>query len=329
MCGRLRTPTNWPHSWTTWARTNTSRGPSEYARWALTRIGDQRALPELVERLYAPYRDGYGRGYGLGDPHLPEVEDVLTPLQAHAEVLLPAVRQVLRDDGKGGALTCPFLRVLQAWGPAAAPAVPEVAALLDDARYSSSAIATLVAMGPAAASAVPAVRRCALLDFPVDRSRVAWAAWRLGGDRDTALRLIGEAALIEDEAHYRPVDLLGDFGPAAAPYADRVRQLMEQGDTWLRPQAAVALWSITGEPDPSVPVLEECLPPIARGGDTYGSFLFAVRALTRIGTISPASRAVLDTVRGFDQPLSTYGDYRAILQDETIRAAIDDVLALP
>jgi hypothetical protein len=28
----------------------------DHARWALTRIGDQRALPGLVERLYAPYR---------------------------------------------------------------------------------------------------------------------------------------------------------------------------------------------------------------------------------------------------------------------------------
>ncbi|WP_406740609.1 hypothetical protein [Streptomyces atratus] len=43
------------------------------ARWALTRMGDQRALPELVERLYAPYRDQYSRGYCVGDPHLPEV----------------------------------------------------------------------------------------------------------------------------------------------------------------------------------------------------------------------------------------------------------------
>ncbi|MBT2364438.1 hypothetical protein J7E88_03630 [Streptomyces sp. ISL-10] len=46
-------------------------------------------------------------------------------------------------------------------------------------------------------------------------------------------------------------------------------------------------------------------------------------------TPSPAVRAVLRTVQGIDQPLSTYGDYRAILPDETIRSAIDDVLALP
>jgi hypothetical protein len=134
----------------------------------------------------------------MSDPHLPEVEDVLTPLRAHAEVLVPAVRQLLRDDGVGGSLTCPFLRVLKAWGPAAAPALPEVVALLDDARYSLYAVDSLVAMGPAAASAEPAVRRCTVLDSPRNHHNVAWAAWRLGGDRDAALRLIGEAVLTEE-----------------------------------------------------------------------------------------------------------------------------------
>ncbi|MCX5427860.1 hypothetical protein OHU11_09250 [Streptomyces sp. NBC_00257] len=309
----------------------------DHARWALTRIGDRRALPELVERLHAPYKDQYSRGYCLSDPHLPEVEDVLAPLRAHAEILLPAIRRLLRDSdsdsdsgrGRGAPLTGPFLHVLQAWGPAAAPALPEVVALLDDARYSLAAVDALVAMGPAAAAAEHAVRRCTVLDAPGNHQKVAWAAWRLGGDHDTALRLIGEAVQAEEEPFCGPVHLLGDFGPAAAPCADRVRRLMENGDTWLRPRAAVALWSITGEPEPSATVLEEDLPPVAHGGDSYGSFLHALRALARIGTVSRTARAVLRTVRSFDRPLSTYRDHRAILQDETIRAAIDEVLALP
>lgn len=321
----------------------------DHARWALTRIGDRRALPELVERLHAPYKDQYSRGYCLSDPHLPEVEDVLAPLRAHAEILLPAIRRLLRDSdsdseggsgsgsdggsgsgrGRGALLTVPFLRVLQAWGPAAAPALPEVVALLDDARYSLAAVDALVAMGPGAAAAEPAVRRCTVLDAPGNHHHVAWAAWRLGGDHDTALRLIGEAVLTGERPFHGPVHLLGDFGPAAAPYAGRVRRLMEDGDTWLRPRAAVTLWSITGEPEPSPTALEEDLPPVAHGADSYGSFLHALRALARIGTVSRTARALLRTVRSFDRPLSTYRDYRAILQDETIRAAIDEVLALP
>ncbi|MER5281085.1 hypothetical protein ABT025_35890 [Streptomyces sp. NPDC002809] len=177
--------------------------------------------------------------------------------------------------------------------------------------------------------AQPAVRRCTVLDFPRNHHKVAWAAWRLGGDRDAALRLIGEAVLTEEEPFYGPLVWLGDFGPAAATYADRVRHVMEHGDTWARLQAAVALWSITSEPEPSVSVLEEYLPPVAHGDDTYGSFLDALQALARIGTISPAARAVLRTVQGFDRRLAAHRDYRAILQDEEIRSAIDDVLALP
>ncbi|MBX7548058.1 HEAT repeat domain-containing protein [Streptomyces sp. NPDC004232] len=301
----------------------------DHARWALTRIGDERALPGLVERLYAPYEGQYSRAYVSGDPRLPEVEDVLIPLRAHAQALLPAVRKLLRDDGVGGSLTCCFLEVLTAWGPAAAPALPDVVALLDDTRYSLHALDALVAMGPAAKSAEPAVRRCTVLDFPGNHHKVAWAAWRLGGDRDAALRLIGEAVLTGEAPLYGPVGLLGDFGPAAAGYAGRVRHVMEHGDSWVRLRAAVALWSVTGEPEPTGSVLEEYVHPVAGGGDTYGLFLDALRALARIGTVSPAARAALRAVRGSDRRLSTYRDYRAFLEDAEIRSAIDDVLALP
>jgi hypothetical protein len=308
----------------------------EQARWALTRIGDPRALPGLVERLHEPYRGQYSHAYCTGGPRRPEVEDVLTPLSAHTQTLLPAVRDLLRNDGMGGSLTGCFLKVLTAWGPAAAPALPEVVALLDDARYSLDALDALVAMGPAAQSAEATVRRCTVLDSPGNHHKVAWAAARLGGDSDAALRLLGEAVLTEEEPLYGPVHLLGDLSPAAARYADRVRQLMERGNSRLRLQAAVALWSITAEPEPSASVMEEYILlmadgrwPMADGGDSYGFDLDALRALTRIGTLTAAARAGLRTACDLDRRLSAYRDYRAILQDEKIRAAIDDVLTLP
>ncbi|WP_043671078.1 HEAT repeat domain-containing protein [Streptomyces xylophagus] len=296
----------------------------DHARWALTRVGDERALPGLVERSYARYQDQYSRAHSSGDPRLPEVADVLTPLVAHAEVLLPAVRRLLRDRS----LTRHFLEVLEAWGPAAAPALPEVVALLDDTQYSLTAVGVLVAMGPAAASAEPAVRRCTVLDVPANHLKVAWAAGLLGGDHDTALRLIGAALERADGPAHGSVGLLGDFGPAAARHADRVRHIMEHGDDWLRLRAAVTLHSITGEPEPSGSVLEEYLRPIAEDGDTYGSFRDALRTLARIGTVSPAARETLRTVRASDRRLSNYWDYRAFLQDEEIRSMIDNVLAL-
>ncbi|WP_158690436.1 hypothetical protein [Streptomyces sp. PsTaAH-124] len=301
----------------------------DHARWALTRIGDPRGLPGLVERLCAPYEGHYSRSYVMGDPRLPEIEDVLTPLGAHADALLPAVRARLRGGGADGAPVGRLLEVLTAWGPAAAPALPEVVALLGDTRWSLTAVDVLVAMGPAASSAADAVRGCAVLDHPGNRLKVAWAVWRLGGDRDTALRLIGEAVLAEEGSVYAPVGLLGDFGPAAAPYAAPVRHAVEHGPGWLRLRAAPALWSITGEREPSVSVLEEYVVPPADGDDSYGCFLDALRALTGIGTVSPGTRDLLRAARESDRRLSSYRDYRAFLRDEEIRSAIEDVLALP
>ncbi|MFF3460198.1 HEAT repeat domain-containing protein [Streptomyces sp. NPDC002730] len=305
----------------------------DYARWTLARIGDTRALPGLVEQLYEPYREHYSRSYCHGDPRLPDIDDVLVPLRAHADVLLPALRQVMRHhsarNGGHGPLTGAFLRVLEAWGQDALPALPEVVPLLDNARGSLSAADVLAAMGPAAASAEPALRGCTILDHPANHWKVAWAAWRIGGDATSALRLIGNAVLNEEGPFYGPVHLLADFGPSAAPYANRVRHIMKNTEGWHRIQAAVTLWSITGEPEPSTSVLEEFILPVADGDDRYGNFGEALRALTRIGMITPAVRTALRTVKGFDRRLSSDWDYRAFLQDEELRAAIEDVLALP
>ncbi|MYR55857.1 hypothetical protein GTY54_19845 [Streptomyces sp. SID625] len=58
----------------------------DHARWALTPIGDPRGLPGLVERLCAPYQGHCSRSYVMGDPRLPEVEDVARPALVRAAV---------------------------------------------------------------------------------------------------------------------------------------------------------------------------------------------------------------------------------------------------
>ena len=290
-------------------------------------------MPGLVERLYEPYREHYGRSYCVSDPQLPDVDAVLVPLRAHTDVLLPALREVMRHHathyGGHGPLTDAFLKVLKAWGPDALPALPEVVALLDEKSSSLPTIEALAAMGPGAASAEPALRAWKPLNWPGYQWKAAWAASHMGGDRTAALRLIGDAVLTEEGPYYGPVHLLADFGTSAAPYADRVRHIMENTQGLRGAEAALALWSGTGEPEPSISVLEEFVLPIADGGEGYELFGEALRALVRIGTLTPAARAALRTVRGFDGRLARERNYEAFLQDEELRAAIEYLLALP
>ncbi|KAB1990216.1 hypothetical protein [Streptomyces triticiradicis] len=298
----------------------------EIARWALARIGDPRALPGLVEQLRAQEEE-QGRSYIVGDPRRPDVKDVLIPLSAHADVLLPEMREALRQYEVRGGATRAFLEVLEAWGEVALPALPDLLPLLADTRTSFDAMRVLRALGPAAASAEPALRACRVLHDPGNHSFVDWTAACIGEDRAAALRLVGDAVMTMQGPGHGPIDVLARFGLDAAPYADRVRSLMENGAHWTRLTAAITLWSITGRAEPSLRVLEEFIMPIADGGDDFGFFRDALRALVRLGGISPAIRAALLTVRRSDRRLSAEGGYPMILQDQELRALIEQALA--
>ncbi|MGW1938775.1 HEAT repeat domain-containing protein [Streptomyces goshikiensis] len=190
----------------------------DLACWALTRIGDPRALPGLVERLVAPYRDMQGRGYCPSDPRRPDVVDVLRPLRAHAPLLLPAVREALRDE-------------------------------------------------------------------------IARKGWLVGELREV-LRAWGEDPLLPGEE--------APYPPAWQP------------------------------PPPDAEQAEAAVLAFAAGGDRYGEFRSALASLTGHGRRpAPAVRAALAALRDAERRLSPYRDYRAFLDDEEIRPAIDAVLALP
>ncbi|MBL1087660.1 hypothetical protein JK359_38000 [Streptomyces actinomycinicus] len=305
----------------------------DFARWALVRLGDPRGLPGLVESLWAPYREQFGRSWVAGDPRRPEMHEVLAPLREHADVLLPALLEEVRQDherhGDHGEIMATLLHVAEAWGPDALPVLPVVLPLLKDTRYSLRVVDVLLAMGPGAASTASAVRDAVVLDHPANHHRTAWAAWRIaGGDDGTALRLLGEAVHDEQASPYGPVLLLSDFGPAAAAHAGRVREVMENA-AYGRVTAAVALWAITGDPGPTLAVLEEVVVRFTGDDDRYGDLAEALRGFLRIGTVTPAARRALRLVGARDARLSNHRDYRAVLDDQELRSAIAAVLALP
>ncbi|MFJ1709874.1 HEAT repeat domain-containing protein [Kitasatospora sp. NPDC088346] len=298
----------------------------EIARWALARIGDPRALPGLIEQLRAQEEE-QGRGYCTSDPRRPDIKDVLIPLRAQADVLLPAMREAIRQGGARGGATRGFLEVLKAWGKDSLPALPDLLPLLTDTWTSVDVLGVLRAMGPAAASAEPALRTCQVLDYPGNHSFVTWTAAYISKDREASLRLIGDPVMTAEVPELGPIGALTDFGLDAAPYADRVRLAMENSTHWPRLTAAITLWSITGQAEPSMQVLEEFVLPIADGGDGFGFFREAIQALIRMGEISPRIRAALLTVRQSDRRLSSDGGYPMILHDKELRALVEQALA--
>ncbi|MFB8407414.1 hypothetical protein [Streptomyces sp. NPDC055912] len=298
----------------------------EFARWALTRIDDPRALPGLIEQLRAQDEE-QGRGYVISEPRRPETWEVLTPLRAHADVLLPAMLETIRESGPRSGATSTILGVLEAWGgdPLTA-SLPDLLPLLSDTWTSVRVLGLLSAMGPAAASAEPALRTCRVPDEPGHHELVARTARRISGDREAVLRGLGEAVMQAEDSWGAPLTALAEFGHDAAPYAAGVRAVMENTTYWPRLSAAITLWEITGRVRPTLGVLEECILPIADGGEDYGFFRDALRAVIRMGVISPAIRTALLTVRQSERRLCVEWSYPRILQDKELRGLIEEAL---
>lgn len=284
---------------------------------ALVHIGDQRAVP-LYRELF-------------GDPFL---KVAALPVRWAPE-LLPAFRNRLADGpGARGAGT--VLRILTQWGPAAAPAVPELSGLLDGpaARPAAEALGRI---GPAASAAAGALAGLARGDAApwrfgpgTDRSpkqwqgaqTAAWAYWRVTGDPEPALRAGGPA----DRAGFgRPVlRYLADLGPLAAPYAASVRALLDSPGEWSRVGAAEAWWRITGDPDPALPALLPELAPLAEHQVTE----LTLRTVRALGAIGPPAAAALPALRAVvAAPPRRYG--ASFLMDEELlrdaREALDRI----
>ncbi|WKD36634.1 hypothetical protein [Streptomyces xanthophaeus] len=67
----------------------------------------------------------------------------------------------------------------------------------------------------------------------------------------------------------------------------------------------------------------------AAGGQWHRTFPTALDALTHHGTLTPPVREALTALRAADRRFSEFDDYRAVLQDEEIRARIGRLLAQP
>ncbi|MEU9085408.1 hypothetical protein [Streptomyces sp. NPDC048357] len=251
---------------------------------ALMGIGDPLALPWYLRLADGPWM---------------EVESL--PAE-WAPSVMPALLVQL-----AGRRTERVLRILTGWGPAAAPAVPDLMGLLDS-PHARAAAGALGRIGPAAIDAADLLaalakgdlrpRRFAGSEYREPRrwhgvQTAAWAYWRVTGDPGPALDAF-DGAIRGGLA--RPVlSHLAELGPLAAGYADALRPLLGSLGEWTRVGAAEAWWRLTGDAETAVATLLPELRPLAehRAGPLV---LRVISALGAIGRPAAAAAPLLAEV---------------------------------
>lgn len=217
---------------------------------ALARLGDARALPALaaaLERPEVPHDVGYAIAF----------------MGQEARPLAGALRRRLGEVGLDeGAYdrASPLLAGLTALG--AGEAAPEVLRILRGAPeyrgewLRTAALRALASFGPAAHCAVPELRALVRRPGSAGATEAAEALWAVDGDADTVLPVLIEG-LQAEHAHERrtAASALGRLGERAAVTAPRLRALLRHEELWLRVDAAIALWEVSGRAEESVPVL--------------------------------------------------------------------------
>ncbi|WP_329451025.1 PBS lyase [Streptomyces sp. NBC_01724] len=217
---------------------------------ALARLGDARALPALaaaLERPEVPHDVGFAVGY-LGA--------AAAPL---AGVLRRRLGEIALDEGaydRANPLLC-GLTALRA-----GEAAPEVLRVLRGAPeyrgewLRTSALRALGSFGSAAHCAVPELRALIRRPGTAAATEAAQALWAVDGDTETVLPVLIEG-LRAEHAHERrsAVTALGGLGVRAEVAAPRLRALLSHDELWLRVDAAIALWEVSGRAEESVPVM--------------------------------------------------------------------------
>jgi hypothetical protein len=293
---------------------------ADLAAWGLSRMDDRRCAPRLRNRaLIGTSVFDVVQAYYPRDVYVfsaPGLFDVLASLDRWAGELLPRIRSVLADADSYHQRRV-LAAVLTRWGPRAASAVPELTRLVEsDAAV--HACAALAAIGPDAGTAGHRLFR--LVERGASsrlRAAAAWAHWRVSGDPDTALRVLGDALYGELGAAVLP--LVADLGSAAAGHLDRVRALGAAGNDWLRTEAARAVWLIAGDADEAWALLAPALAPLADGQATP-VMPRAVGVVGALPAVPEAAAPLLRAVVEGDRRYSYYGDWRAVADDDELLA---------
>lgn len=143
-----------------------------------------------------------------------------------------------------------LVELLASWGPAAAPAVPELTTLLTEDQSVTAVAKALTAIGPAATAAIPALRAHAA--DGEHRRAAATALWHLTGDPEPAVETVADLLDFDDLG---VVALIAELGDPARRLLPRLRARLagEPGTSQYDQRDYLALarlvWQWTGETD--------------------------------------------------------------------------------
>ncbi|MCP2320976.1 hypothetical protein APR12_006366 [Nocardia amikacinitolerans] len=191
------------------------------------------------------------------------LDEILAPLGAHAIELVPLIRDRMigmhtrsADDMRAYQLA----RALGRIGEPAAAAAQDVAGMLSDSD--AELVEVLGRFGVGARSTLGVVRRFLDHDRPNVRLEAAFALWRFTGDPEPALAQLHAVLANDDSAanvvrlRARAIEIAGTLGVAADDCAPALRRLIDlDTDLWTTTAAAIALWRVTVDPDPTVSLL--------------------------------------------------------------------------
>lgn len=286
---------------------------------ALVELGDSRAGNRLSAHLRAgTAADDLGIVL-TGVPATPELLDAVRHRLAALAGSAPDHREItaIRDIRQQVRHTDPeplgLLRLVQAWGPAAASAVPEVAGL--SGRAGTEAANALAAIGPAAAHALPPHAE-SIGDSAAHNEKLlalARARWLLTGDPQPAIEEAWQH-ITHNGADIPAIALLIEIGEPARGLLPRMRQartgwLTEVPEWYQSERLAVArlIWEWTGDPEEALPVARQFLADLDADLVGYGPVEAAILAVDLGQTdVVPILTGMLSTSRPFDQRLRAY-----------------------